>query len=202
MPYYASLTELPIGVRGNLPVQAQEVYRKAFNSAWMQYNQPAERIDDATREETSHRVAWAAVKRDYEKDERTGFWRPISLTARPEMFSSVPTRTASSAVAAKSPASRTAARKAPAKSAKKPTARAAKPAAKKPVKRVASSKTSASRTGAKKKAAKPVKRKASKTLKRAASKSGTVRASSKKTAKTPKRQVAAKRPAASRRTGR
>jgi cation transport regulator len=162
MPYYASLTELPIGVRGNLPVQAQEVYRKAFNSAWMQYNQPAERIDDATREETSHRVAWAAVKRDFEKDERTGFWRPISLIARPEKFSSVPPRTASSAVAAKSPASRTVARKSPAKSAKKPAARAAKPAAKKPVKRVASSKTSASRTGAKKKVAKPVKRTAAK----------------------------------------
>jgi cation transport regulator len=159
MPYYAVLTELPIGVRGNLPVQAQEIYLKAFNSAWLQYDhQPWERLGDATREETAHRAAWTAVKRDYEKDMTTGFWRPIAQTARPAKFSSVPPRTASSAVAAKSPASRTAARKAPAKSATKPAARAAKPAAKKPTKRAATSKTSASRTGAKKKVAKPVKR--------------------------------------------
>ena len=185
MPYYAALTDLPIGVRGNLPVQAQEIYLKAFNSAWLQYDhQPWERLGDATREETAHRVAWTAVKRDYKKDMTTGFWRPVTQTARPAKFSSVPPRTASSAVAAKSPASRTAARKAPAKSAKKPATRAAKPAANKPVKRAATSKTSASRTGAKKNVAKPVKRTAAKA------------SAAKKTAKKPvnKATKATKRP--------
>lgn len=42
---------------------------------WEQYDQPEERHDDASREETAHRVAWAAVKQSYEKDETTGKWQ-------------------------------------------------------------------------------------------------------------------------------
>ena len=73
MPY-ARLRDLPVGVKNRLPIHAQEIYLEAYNSAWRQYDQPAERIDDATREETSHRVAWGAVKRQYEKDEQSGDW--------------------------------------------------------------------------------------------------------------------------------
>ena len=73
MPY-ARLRDLPVGVKSHLPIHAQEIYLEAYNSAWKQYDQPAERIDNATREETSHRVAWAAVKRGYEKDEKSGDW--------------------------------------------------------------------------------------------------------------------------------
>jgi cation transport regulator len=74
MPY-KNLTDLPDSVRDNLPHHAQEIYRAAYNSAWEQYDEPDERRDDATREETAHRVAWAAVKKTYEKDEKSGDWQ-------------------------------------------------------------------------------------------------------------------------------
>jgi cation transport regulator len=73
MPYN-KLSELPDSVRDNLPKHAQEIYMKAFNSAWDQYDKPEERRGDASREETAHRVAWSAVKNDYEKGE-DGNWR-------------------------------------------------------------------------------------------------------------------------------
>ncbi len=76
MPYQKN-SDLPESVREHLPVHAQEIYRKAFNSAWEQYDQPEERRGGASREETAHRVAWAAVKKEYEKNERTGQWEKI-----------------------------------------------------------------------------------------------------------------------------
>lgn len=72
MPY-DTVSELPNQVRDNLPEHAQEIYRAAFNSAWDQYDQPSERRGDASREETAHRVAWSAVKNEYEKTE-DGRW--------------------------------------------------------------------------------------------------------------------------------
>lgn len=74
MPYQTT-HELPESVREHLPKHAQEIYMEAYNSAWEQYDEPKERRGAATREETAHRVAWAAVKRTYEKDEATGRWR-------------------------------------------------------------------------------------------------------------------------------
>jgi cation transport regulator len=73
MPYKKT-SELPESVREHLPEHAQEIYMEAFNSAWEQYDRPEERRGGATREETAHKVAWAAVKKQYEKDERTGKW--------------------------------------------------------------------------------------------------------------------------------
>jgi cation transport regulator len=67
MPY-RSTSELPAAVRDNLPAHAQEIYQAAFNSAWEQYDQPHERREGRSREETAHAVAWAAVERSYEKD--------------------------------------------------------------------------------------------------------------------------------------
>ena len=49
------------------PNYAQEIYRAAYNSAWDKYKNPDERRDDASREEVSHRVAWAAVGNKYKK---------------------------------------------------------------------------------------------------------------------------------------
>jgi cation transport regulator len=74
MPY-RKVQDLPDSVKDNLPHHAQEIYLEAFNSAWDQYDQPEERRGDASREETAHKVAWAAVKKKYEKDERTGEWQ-------------------------------------------------------------------------------------------------------------------------------
>lgn len=67
MPYDRN-SELPDSVRNNLPPHAQEIYRKAFNSAWEEYRKPEDRRGDADREETAHRVAWSAVKKEYHKE--------------------------------------------------------------------------------------------------------------------------------------
>lgn len=74
MPYN-SLDELPEGVRDNLPSHAQEIYMKAFNNAWEEYADPEERRGDASREETAHKVAWAAVRNVYKKDEESNEWK-------------------------------------------------------------------------------------------------------------------------------
>jgi cation transport regulator len=65
MPY-TKLSDLPESVRDNLPKHAQEIYQAAYNNAYEEYNKDEER---------SHRVAWAAVKNKYEKDEKTGKWK-------------------------------------------------------------------------------------------------------------------------------
>jgi len=74
MPY-ERITDLPESVRDNVPKHAQEIYKEAFNSAWDQYDTPGERRGDASREETAHKVAWAAVKEKYEKGEDDR-WHP------------------------------------------------------------------------------------------------------------------------------
>ncbi len=66
MPYQ-QVADLPDSVKDNLPKHAQATYQAAYNSAWEQYDKPEERRGDASREETAHRVAWAAVKEKYEK---------------------------------------------------------------------------------------------------------------------------------------
>ncbi len=68
MPY-KKLTDLPDSVKDNLPKHAQEIYLKAYNSAWEQYDQPEERRGHASREETAHKVAWSAVKKEYKKED-------------------------------------------------------------------------------------------------------------------------------------
>jgi cation transport regulator len=72
MPY-ERISELPEAVRDHLPTHAQEIYKEAFNSAWDQYADPGKRRGDESREETSHKVAWAAVKQDYAKGDN-GDW--------------------------------------------------------------------------------------------------------------------------------
>ena len=62
MPY-AFVEDLPPSVRDHLPPHAQEIYRAAFNHAWLEY---ADR-GPSGQEQTAHRVAWAAVKRRYRK---------------------------------------------------------------------------------------------------------------------------------------
>jgi cation transport regulator len=76
MPY-DQINDLPESVRDALPKHAQEIYRAAFNSAWDEYKNPAERRGKESREEAAHKVAWAAVKGQYEKDERSGTWKPV-----------------------------------------------------------------------------------------------------------------------------
>jgi cation transport regulator len=72
MPYIQK-SDLPDRVKENLPSHAEEIYKETFNSAWKQYDKPEERREGANREETAHRVAWAAVKKVYKKNEE-GKW--------------------------------------------------------------------------------------------------------------------------------
>ena len=73
MPYRHT-HDLPASVKNHLPAHAQEIYLKAFNSAWDEYREPGKRRADESREEAAHKVAWAAVKKTYEKDEQSGQW--------------------------------------------------------------------------------------------------------------------------------
>lgn len=73
MPYL-DFKDLPESVREHLPTHAQEIYRAAYNNAWTEYEDPHRRRGDEAREEVAHKVAWAAVKDEYEKDESSGEW--------------------------------------------------------------------------------------------------------------------------------
>ena len=66
MPYRTN-ADLPEPVKNALPTHAQDIYRDAFNHAWDEYADPEKRRKSASQEETAHRVAWAAVKKLYEK---------------------------------------------------------------------------------------------------------------------------------------
>ncbi|HAX76159.1 MAG TPA: cation transporter [Cyanobacteria bacterium UBA11372] len=62
MPYQ-QLEDLPDSVKSHLPKHAQEIFLAAFNNALKEYDE----------EETAFKVAWSAVKRDYEKGD-DGKW--------------------------------------------------------------------------------------------------------------------------------
>lgn len=76
MPYN-KIGELPESVRKHLPKRAQEIFKEAFNHAWEEYADPENRRGDSSREETAYRVAWSAVKKEYEKRE-DGQWKRIA----------------------------------------------------------------------------------------------------------------------------
>lgn len=67
MPY-ANKSDLPSSVRDHLPTHAQDIYLQAFNHAWQEYQDPDKRRQDSSQEETAHKVAWAAVKKQYTKE--------------------------------------------------------------------------------------------------------------------------------------
>ena len=73
MPY-GTIKDLPKGVKDNLPKHAQEIFKEAFNNAWDEYKESEDRKGNASREETSFKVAWAAVKQTYYKD-KSGTWK-------------------------------------------------------------------------------------------------------------------------------
>jgi cation transport regulator len=66
MPYRVN-RDLPASVTNNLPPHAQSIYREAFNHSWKEYEDAKKRRGNASHEEVSHKVAWAAVKKEYEK---------------------------------------------------------------------------------------------------------------------------------------
>ncbi len=72
MPY-RKISSLPDSVKNHLPVDAQKIYLKAFNSAFEAYGDPSKRREDADLEETACRIAWSAVKKKYKKND-SGQW--------------------------------------------------------------------------------------------------------------------------------
>lgn len=60
MPYDVN-ADLPPSVRSHLPEHAQDIFREAFNHAYSAH------AHDPRQEEAAFRIAWAAVKREYEK---------------------------------------------------------------------------------------------------------------------------------------
>lgn len=74
MPYDTN-ADLPPAVRYALPPHAQDIYRAAFNSAWRRHMQPG-----SLEEATAHRIAWGAVKRQYQKLGST--WVPRAARLR------------------------------------------------------------------------------------------------------------------------
>lgn len=74
MPYKTN-SELPDSVRNALPAAAQTIFRKVYNNAWDEYEDPNKRRGSESREEVSDKVAWNAVKRQFEKDEDSGKWK-------------------------------------------------------------------------------------------------------------------------------
>ena len=67
MPYREN-NDLPPSVRTHLPEHAQNVYRETFNHAY------AAHAGEMDRERRAHMIAWAAVKRGYQKAD--GEWVP------------------------------------------------------------------------------------------------------------------------------
>ena len=74
MPY-SNLSDLPENIRNILPAHAQEIYLAAYNNAVEQYQDPNKRRGNETLEEVAHKVAWSAVKKEYNKEKSTGVWR-------------------------------------------------------------------------------------------------------------------------------
>jgi len=68
MPFSTNAT-LPARVRQHLPLHAQDIYREAFNHGYIAH------AGDPRQEAIAHRIAWAAVKRQYAKI--GGIWQKI-----------------------------------------------------------------------------------------------------------------------------
>lgn len=66
MPY-SNVKDLPDDVKNVLPEHAQAIFKEAFNSAYDEYADTSKRRTDESREETAFKVAWGAVKKEYEK---------------------------------------------------------------------------------------------------------------------------------------
>ncbi len=76
MPYRSD-EELPAGIRHTLPAHARHIYLAAYNNAAAEYADPAKRRGNTAAEEVARKVAWAAVKKEYRKNEATGVWEKI-----------------------------------------------------------------------------------------------------------------------------
>lgn len=66
---FKSFDDLPAKVREILPVKAQKIYFAAYNGSFK-----STKGDDKDDDGQGHAIAWAAVKKKYHKDEKSGKW--------------------------------------------------------------------------------------------------------------------------------
>ncbi|MFA5098583.1 MAG: ChaB family protein [Candidatus Margulisiibacteriota bacterium] len=64
---------VPSSLKDKLPQRAREIFVNAFNNAHKQYKDPEKRRGDQSLDEVASKVAWSAVKKDYEKG-KDGRW--------------------------------------------------------------------------------------------------------------------------------
>ena len=67
---YKRVSDLPVEIAQSLPTGADYIYLREYRLAW---DNIAEDTDELRRHETAHRVAWSAVRRKYELDDK-GKW--------------------------------------------------------------------------------------------------------------------------------
>lgn len=70
---YESTEELPDIVRDVLPKEGQELYLEGYNTSWEMYD---EEQSEMSQEAVANRDGWAAVNREFTKDDETGKWYP------------------------------------------------------------------------------------------------------------------------------
>jgi cation transport regulator len=68
---YQTTRDLPEHLREHLPEFAQKIYLIAYNNACVDYADPAKYKDFSSLEEVAHHIAWAAVKKEIEKNKKS-----------------------------------------------------------------------------------------------------------------------------------
>ena len=60
---FETIKQLPVTIRDTLPDKAQEIYRKAYNQAWDEFEEDDHR--GLNQQGLAHQQAWMAVKQEY-----------------------------------------------------------------------------------------------------------------------------------------
>jgi cation transport regulator len=60
---YETVKQLPVTIRDTLPDKAQEIYRKAYNQAWEEFDKEDHR--GLNQQGLAHQQAWMAVGQEY-----------------------------------------------------------------------------------------------------------------------------------------
>lgn len=72
---YSTVAELPETIQNELPEQAQEIYRAAYNLTIEKHHADH---NDRELQAIADKAAWQRVQMDYERDD-TGKWRSVSI---------------------------------------------------------------------------------------------------------------------------
>ena len=72
---YGTIEDLPVTVRKRLTEEAQELYRRVFNEAWLAASGDDDGSPGTPRRAAAHGAAWTAVLEQYEPADE-GKWQP------------------------------------------------------------------------------------------------------------------------------